>query len=172
MSRGAVLSVQPATPAMSTSPNVESAFCIGVPPRGTDRNGSPDERATPVPSVERFFRCGRDGRILRHGNDFRAKERKKEPPPGGDPGGGAVCATDSGVWRALHRLNKSDTGQCRRDLSLDIPQCWPTSRLTGVLKTPGDGSLCVRTADRVRMAVLPRAVPPSHGGFRSPVLEA
>src|SRR6516162_2574205 len=119
----------------------------------------------PVPWTWRPAGRGRDGRILRQDNDFRAKELKKRPPPGGDPGGGAVCAADSGVGPALHRLKKWTPVNACRDLSLDIPQCWPTSRLTGVLKTPGDGSLCVRTADRVRMAVLPRAVPPSHGGF-------
>src|SRR5215467_14841679 len=87
------------------------------------------------------------------------------PPPEGDPGGGAVCAADSGVGSTLHRLKKWTPVNACRDLSLDIPQCWPTSRLTGVLKTPGDGSLRSRTADRVRIAVLRRAVPPSHGGF-------
>jgi len=58
----------------------------------------------PVPWRWRPAGRGRDGRILRQDNDFRAKELKKGPPPGGDPGGGAVCAADSGVGSAQHRL--------------------------------------------------------------------
>jgi len=58
----------------------------------------------PVPPWRRPAGDGRDGRILRQDNDFRAKEPKKRPPPGGDPSGGAVCASDSGVGLALHRL--------------------------------------------------------------------
>jgi len=57
-----------------------------------------------VPSRRRPASRGFERRILRHDNDFGAREGKKEPPPGGDPGGGAVCAADSGVGLALHRL--------------------------------------------------------------------
>src|SRR6185436_3983173 len=114
-------------------------------------------RAMPVPPRWRPAGHGRDGRILRQDNDFRAKEPKKRPPPGGNPGGGAVCAADSGVGPALHQLKKTDTGQCVSRPKPGHPPVLAYLATDRCPKTPGDGSLCVRTADRVRMAVLPRA---------------
>src|SRR5689334_5946440 len=107
-SRGALLlSLQPAMPNAAAASRIGITLRIAAPPRGTEWNGTPRYRAMRVPSGWRPGGHRRDGRILRHDNDFRAKELKKRPPPEGDPGGGAVCAADSGVGPALHRLKKN-----------------------------------------------------------------
>ena len=44
--------------------------------------------------------------------------------------------TVSQVWVLRYTFPDKDTGQKLRDINLDIPQCWPMPRSTGVQLTP------------------------------------
>src|SRR5687768_2708057 len=92
------------------------------------RTGHEGHRATAVPPCT--FRSARAGRLAdpREMQCFHGSGHEKTAV-GSGPDGGAVCAADSGVYLTLHRLDKWAPVELRRDLSLDIPQCWPTSRI-------------------------------------------